>query len=112
MLSDYAGYMIASEEVESGAGWDYTCLYSISREAKPTGQVCGQAIIDAYRQYHETKVGAAPEYTLSTLDLSLVDTVVARLEALVEAAGEVWQLYRFLISLQTVFSAPANKQSQ
>lgn len=88
MLSDYAGYMIASEEVESGAGWDYTCLYSISREAKPTGQVCGQAIIDAYRQYHETKVGAAPEYTLSTLDLSLVDTVVARLEALVEAAGE------------------------
>lgn len=86
MLSDHAGYMIASEEVENGAGWDYSCLASISRETQPTGTVCARTIIDAYRQYHET--GTTPDYTLSALELSKTGTVVTELEALVEAAGE------------------------
>ena len=86
MLSDHARYMIASEEVENGAGWDYSCLASISRETRPTGPVCAKTIIDAYRQYQEN--GSAPDYTLSALDLSKTDTVVSELESLVEAAGE------------------------
>lgn len=88
MLSDHAGYMIASEEVENGAGWNYSCLAAISREAQPTGRVCSELIIDAYRQYHETGSRGVPDYTLSALELSKTEAVVTKLEALVEAAGE------------------------
>lgn len=86
MLEDYAEYMIASEEMESGSGWDYSCLGSISREAQPTGPVCAESIIGAYRKYHETYSGS--EYTLSALELSKTDAAVQKLERLVEVAGE------------------------
>ena len=88
MLSDHARYMIASEEVETGAGWDYSCLAPISREEQPTGRVCSKVIIDAYQEYHETGTQGVPDYTLSALDLSKTDAVVIELEALVEAARE------------------------
>lgn len=86
MLSDYANYLIASEETESGTGWDYTCLDTLSDGAHCDGLAASQEIIRTYKAFQETKFRFIPDYTLSAMDLSKVDSVITALEALVEAA--------------------------
>lgn len=46
VCAPYADYMIASQELEPGRGWDYTCFGEIDNDA--SGAETGRRIIDAF----------------------------------------------------------------
>lgn len=91
MMSDYADYLIASEEVEAGTGWDYTCLKRLSDGKHFDGAAAAEGIISAYGEYYEENYRYIPDYTLSCLELSQTGEVVNALEELVTTAGEELQ---------------------
>lgn len=84
MLSDYAKYMIASEEVEPGSGWDYSFLKTLNTTSDTT--VLLQSILEAYRVSMETNFWK-PDYTLSCVDLSMLMTAV-------DSMAGVWEKMR------------------
>lgn len=79
---DYAGYLIASQDNESGYGWDYTCL-NVLNETDDTFEIAKE-IIDRYKEGIES-VGADAPITLSCVDLSKVDGLMAATEKLFAA---------------------------
>lgn len=87
MTSDYANYLIASEEVESGEGWNYACLKELSDGEHFKGDAAADVIIGAYSEYYEENNRYTPDYTLSCLDLSKTDAVVKSLEEFVNVAA-------------------------
>ena len=82
LWSDYADYMVASEELEAGDGWDYAFL-SVMNE-KPDGKKLGSAIVDSYKNYYDSHRTEFynPDYTLSCMDLSRADDVKTALDGL------------------------------
>lgn len=92
MLSEYSDYLIASEEVEAGTGWEYSCLKTLSDGEHFDGVSAAQEIIDAFSNTNESARGYHYDYTLACLDLSMVDEAVESFEALImEAEEEVRQ---------------------
>lgn len=86
-LEPYSNYMIASEEVEAGEGWDYSFLSDISNNKKFDGAEAGKSIIESYsKSFDNTEQMFKPDYTLSCLDLSQTKTVINSLEDFVKAA--------------------------
>lgn len=88
-VSPYAGYFVASEEVEPGHGWDYTAILSaIKADPEMSGNTLGQVIADGYQAHAESEnPDSAPEITLSVIDLSKISNVITNLESLAVAAG-------------------------
>ncbi len=84
MLSDYSRYLIASEEVEPGSGWDYSFLKALNSSAD-TRALLG-TILNSYRTSMEANFWQ-PDYTLSWVDLEALDDLVAALDG-------VWSLMR------------------
>lgn len=81
-LSDYAEYMVASENLEPGTGWDYSFLSDINDDLSP--EAIGAAIVKKY-QYANTEAAAygyGTDYTLSCVDLSKVSAVGSALDSL------------------------------
>ncbi len=74
-LSDYADYLLASEESEIGWGWDYTALDNISNLETVD---LAKKIIDAFAEANRVYMQYFPNtaYTLSLVDLSKIDSVV------------------------------------
>jgi hypothetical protein len=108
LLSPYADYMVASEEVEPGHGWNYTpVLKSLVGNPAITGDKLGRVIADGFRaQANEQGTGAT--ITLSVTDLSKVPAVVSALEALVKAgASGIGDVER----LNALFSARSRAES-
>lgn len=88
-LSPYAEYMIASQELEPGHGWDYVgALGYLSSEPYASGAEFGKAIVDTYKE-HATVFGEEKSITLSVTDLDKVPAVVQALDALVKEAGPI-----------------------
>ncbi|WEK54412.1 MAG: clostripain-related cysteine peptidase [Candidatus Cohnella colombiensis] len=88
-LSPYAEYMIASQELEPGHGWDYTgALNYLSNEPYASGAEFGKAIVNTYKE-HAIVFGEEKSITLSVIDLDKVPAVVQALEALVKEAGPI-----------------------
>ena len=82
MLSDYADYLIASEETEPGVGWYYTNWLNMLADepSTPTLDV-GKQIVDDFVAYCNQKCPGQPT-TLSVVDLSeLGKTLPAELKA-------------------------------
>lgn len=88
MLSEYSGYMIASEEVEAGSGWDYSFLKVLSNGVHFDGNRAGECIIDAYDRFFKKQFYYYSDYTLSCLNLDKIDMVVDKLENFVKVAGD------------------------
>lgn len=86
-MSPYAHYLIASEELEPGYGWDYSFLRNYNDDAK----VNAKTIVDSYCNYYDEFWDECPEYTLSCLDLTVCDQVVSSLEDFVKVAYEELQ---------------------
>lgn len=88
-VSSYAKYLVASEELEPGHGWDYTAILStIKSNPSIGGSALGQVIADGYKTHSlAVEPGSAPKITLSVVDLSLIPNVITSLEALTNAAG-------------------------
>lgn len=87
----YADYMIASEEVENGLGWDYSFLDNLSNGEGFDGETAGKVIINAYSAYYDSFEDYCPEYILSCMDLSRCDKVVEALSKFVDAAYDELQ---------------------
>ncbi len=85
MLSDYADYMIASEEVEPGIGWYYTnWLTQLSRNPSMDTLSIGKTIVDDFTAACARNCNGQ-QTTLSVVDLAeLSETLPAALVAFAE----------------------------
>ncbi len=75
-IAPYARYMIASEEIEPGTGWDYNAFLSaLSSDSRITGLELGAYVCDSYMEKCalSSSEGMA---TLSVVDLSQIPGVV------------------------------------
>ena len=82
LFSDYADYLIASEEVEPGCGWDYSFL-SVLNETSGSKKIA-KSIIDSYEAYILGHSDAlyCPDITLSCMDLNEISTVTQAMDGL------------------------------
>ena len=81
VAAPYAKYMVASEEVEPGSGWDYGyILETLAADTSMTGAELGMAITDGYFA-RSAGSGMAGDLTCSVIDLSKIDAVEQRLSA-------------------------------
>lgn len=83
-LRDYAQYMIASEEVIPGNGWDYRFLGSLNGAPLDGAQV-GRTVVDSYAAYYEERLSGESmleRLTLSCTDLSRAETMEEALDGL------------------------------
>ena len=76
-VREFADYMIASEEVIPGGGWDYQFLSRLS-EGPFNGAEVGYAAVDSYSAYYSQRLAGQAmlgRLTLSCLDLRGADAV-------------------------------------
>jgi len=86
-LKDYASYMVASEELEPGHGWDYTsALQALNKKSTATGAEFGKAIADGYKN-QATVEGTVSQITLSVVNLAKVNEVNTALEKFIKKAS-------------------------
>ena len=79
MADGYANFLIASEELEPGTGWDYGFLATLNSTSDTKN--IGQKILSTY----EASMAAyekEPEYTLSMLDLSKMNSFISSADKL------------------------------
>ena len=77
LFSDYADYMVASQEVEPGMGWNYSFLDTYNETSDP--KAITSNIIDDFTSFYDQYASMMknPMYTLSCMDLSKVKSVNA-----------------------------------
>ena len=85
LWKNYADYLVGSEELEPGRGWDYTFLSVLNETGDPKEIV--SRIVDSYGIYYEKNRSQFfnPDVTLSALDLSKTDEVVSAADGLFAA---------------------------
>lgn len=79
-----AEYLIASEELEPGHGWDYHALQVVLDTPSSTGEDIGNAIVDGFIA-QATDAGTLPTVTLAVTDLTQVHLVSAAIAGFVDA---------------------------
>lgn len=76
ILANYAKYMYGSEEIEPGAGWNYTEIGNfLANNPGATGADLGKVVCDSFYQGC-IDIGDYEVCTLSVIDLSKMDQVV------------------------------------
>jgi len=81
-LEPYARYMVASEEIEPGHGWEYTSiLQAIDNRPAITGDQLGKVIVDSYR----THAAGDEIITLSVIDLQQINKVKGAFETFLKS---------------------------
>ncbi|MCR4649440.1 MAG: hypothetical protein K5776_10235 [Lachnospiraceae bacterium] len=76
ILASYSRYMIASQEIESGYGWDYTIIGDyLNEHPHADGEEFGRALCDAFYESCENNE-VEDSATLSLVDLGKIDDVV------------------------------------
>lgn len=91
-MSYYGNYMVASEELEPGWGWDYTAILSSFDDAESTmnGEELGRVIADSYVEHSKENTDLYEDYdadrtiTLSVIDLSKVADISDDIKSLGE----------------------------
>lgn len=78
-LKGHANYLIASEEIEPGAGWNYDFLSDITKETETRD--IGKNIIDKYFDYYD-KAYYKGNLTLSMMNLAEVDDLIDEVDSL------------------------------
>jgi len=86
ICAPYATYMIASQEVEPGTGWDYSFLHGIASD--PSGAVTGIRIVDTYYasfsgMYDDLYI------TLSCIDLRKIGAVETAMDGMFAGLDDV-----------------------
>ena len=78
IVKDHARYLVASEEVEPCIGWDYTgFLSALAEDTAMDGARLGRVICDTYAADCRKWYPKAEEITLSVIDLSRADALLA-----------------------------------
>ncbi|HEY5587252.1 MAG TPA: clostripain-related cysteine peptidase [Ruminiclostridium sp.] len=86
-VKDYASYMVASEELEPGRGWDYTsALQALNKKPTSTGAEFGKAIVDGYKK-QATAQGTVSQITLAVVSLAKVSAVNTALDNFIKKAS-------------------------
>ncbi|MDR1559541.1 MAG: hypothetical protein LBS84_07570 [Clostridiales bacterium] len=84
--SDYAEYLIASEDLEPGNGWDYGFLSAFNGNSGMDGSELGQTIADQFMYCYS---GNTDEIlTISITDLSRAGHVMSAMGALMSKCGD------------------------
>ena len=85
LWKDYANYLIASEELEPGDGWDYSFLPELAKDADT--ETIANAVIDSFARHYEQAANSFsnPDVTLACYDLSKTEPVVTALDNLMSA---------------------------
>ena len=88
LWSDYADFLVGSEELEPGRGWDYTFLRGLNETDDAAEIVSG--IVDSYGEYYEQNRSQFfdPDVTLAALDLSRTGDVIEAADDLFDAMRE------------------------
>ncbi|MCK8058343.1 MULTISPECIES: clostripain-related cysteine peptidase [unclassified Fusibacter] len=74
-LSPYADYLVASQELEPGHGWDYTSLItSLAATSDYSGSAIGKSIADGFFQ-QAVDEKTESDVTLSVIDLKRLDSI-------------------------------------
>lgn len=76
----YAKYLVASQDLEPGDGWNYTFLRIFNDGAALDGVTEGKMITDYYMDFYGQ--GTLEDLSLSTTDLSRVDSVMGTMDKL------------------------------
>lgn len=87
-IRDSASYLVSSQNLEPGRGWNYgSFLRPISTIPTAYSPLkVGQAIVDTYAQYYTGKCGF---YTLSVIDLGLIDELKKNLDNIITAINNI-----------------------
>jgi hypothetical protein len=85
-VKDAASYIVASEEVEPGSGYNYAKVLSPFAEASMTTRGFCQHIVDAYKDEYD---GTIADYTQSAMDLSCIEGVTKHLSFVASALKDV-----------------------
>ena len=82
LWKDYAQYLIGSEELEAGRGWDYHFLSTLN-ETQDAEEIV-RAVVDTFGSYYEENKSEFfnPDVTLSAMDLSKTEEVVGAVDTL------------------------------
>ena len=84
LLATHAKYMIASQEIEPGSGWDYTKIGNyLTAHPECSGEEIGRIICDSF--YDSCKAcGRESGATLSVIDLSKIDSFIVAFDKYAE----------------------------
>lgn len=84
LLTPYANYLLASEDLEPSHGWNYTSLLKeLHIEPSMTGDTLGKIVGDSYID-QATEKAELYNITFSVIDLSKVAPIVQELDALIK----------------------------
>lgn len=87
IAKDHANYLVASEELEPGYGWDYeTWLTSLGNDPSLNGAGLGSEIVDSFVGFYNKNDMKDEATTLSVVDLAKVEDIVQALEDFVAVA--------------------------
>lgn len=83
-LAPYADYMVASEEVEPGHGWNYEQLALLEEEPETDAPALASAMLEGYSAQAEEE-GTESDITLGILDLAAVDELQSAMADVADA---------------------------
>ncbi|MDR3239687.1 MAG: hypothetical protein LBT44_06320 [Clostridiales bacterium] len=86
VASEYARYLVASEDLEPSEGWDYQFLKTLSQQPEMDGAAVGKTIVDFFMRYYGQNTDE--NLTLSVADLSQAGYVMNAMGNLMEQCGE------------------------
>lgn len=86
IASKYAKYLVASEDLEPGDGWDYKFLALLNRYPWANGYVLGREIVDTFMDFYGPYSDEI--LTLSVLDLNKVRPVMEAMGLLMEQCSD------------------------
>ncbi len=89
VLSGYANYMVASEDLEPGYGWDYTFLHDLGEDPTMGGDRLGSIIADYFYEFYALNL-PDESTTLSVMDLNQAGSIADAFDRFAEInAGEL-----------------------
>ncbi|KVN29492.1 hypothetical protein WJ63_09185 [Burkholderia pyrrocinia] len=109
-LRSRARYLVGSEELEPGAGWDYGFLGDLAANPAMSASDLSKSIVEHYRRYYTANPSG--HVTLSAIDLAHVDSIIDNLNKTVKSISANTQTERALLA--SPFgqgSAPVSAQS-
>ncbi|MGH8081678.1 MAG: clostripain-related cysteine peptidase [Lysobacter sp.] len=83
-LRDRANFLVGSEELEPGEGWDYGFLANLAKQPATTNaEGLGKFVVDSYKNYYTNSPSG--HTTLSSIDLSKAGLVADALDSVTES---------------------------
>ncbi len=100
-FKDYSNYLISSQEVSSGAGWNYTVMETLSEKpysGEEAGKIIGEGILPGMQAYNFSSV-YTDTYTTSCVNLQNYDAFINDFTDLITAADKkLYKNYQKIIS--------------